>query len=329
MATPIDIDTAIEQFVTMEGGQEPRNYNYVQPFACCDAYDYAIDGDVNNVVTMVKNHWPLDKTDNRPWYSTTNTMGDKYYLYFKFDDDAEASRIPKSSRPGRWYLASGKQSTDPANVLGNPQAVKYVTQKASDFFVYRNGVDLCPNDPISDLWMGENLQQAANDFNLFQCKPKSGQTWVPVTTCDDPSSAWMFHGPWGSKNLDVCKLDDVVNELVKKQMDQLIFYRPDSDAIVRPYLEGIRKAIQDLKQNECMSTVDGTHGQFVKGCQRVCDAIEDLPFPVYIHGVFDAIYRTYQASITTWEKDYKKCAEITNNLKKSFNGFKQFTGVNF
>ena len=27
MATPIDIDTAIEQFVTMEGGQEPRNYN--------------------------------------------------------------------------------------------------------------------------------------------------------------------------------------------------------------------------------------------------------------------------------------------------------------
>ena len=56
MATPIDIDTAIEQFVTMEGGQEPWNYNNVQPFACCDAYDYAIDGDVNNVVTMVKNH---------------------------------------------------------------------------------------------------------------------------------------------------------------------------------------------------------------------------------------------------------------------------------
>ena len=314
MASTLDIETAVNQFVSMTAGQ--GNYNDAKPFECCRGFNWTIDGDVDNVVRMqIHNGSPWEMTDGRHYYKGQDKNGVKYFLYFLLDEDDED--IPRESRSGRWYVGS---------TPGDRKSFKYVTKKSGEFIRYRNGFDLCPNDPAYDLWMGK-IPDGPTAFN-FKCTDSS--SWSPVTTCDNAGD-WLFNGPWAyeqqnGKNRDICQLDMVVQELVGKMKDQLIFHRPDGQHIIRKTFPKIVNAIKQLTDKECMRTIDDSR-LFVKGCTKVCDAIKDIPFPGEIAPVFGAIMKTFYASISTWEKDYKLCAEEFNNLKSGINGLDQFTGM--
>ena len=243
-------------------------------------------------------------------------------MYFQFDKNEKS--VPVNSRPGYWYIASAPYTVNAVNVLGNPNYVRYVTRDTKLLSEYKNGVDLCPNEPLDHLWNGEDIRETANASSLFICKPKRplGQ----VATCD--KSKWIYHGPWNSKNEEACRLDEVVNSLIRTQVQQLIHYRPDSENVAESYVTEIKDAIVNLAKKNCMRIIDENGAKFVEtGCSKVCDHIKDIENPRGINEAFSGIMKVFYGSITTWSDDYQFCHDEYNKLKISINKFNPFTGI--
>ena len=321
----IQFNTNIDHIVSMKASQPTSSFNQMMPyphdyFQCCEKFTWT-NGDAKPIT--MKNSW--QKSKHGRYYYTDEKSIAEHFLYFQFDSDADS--IHWKSRPGRWYI--GTRLDDPESALF--KTVKFDENFVTDPKMFRNGVDLCPNDPVYTLWEGK-IPTGPDAFN-FQCqrKPWERQDPVPVKTCAMKMDTNMFYGNSGSKNQDLCKLEDVINDIVSTQKNQLIFYRPDSNGKVDQYFPEIVNAIRQLRLQKCMRTIDATEnrvGDYVRGCSGVCDQIKNIDFPNDITPVFHMIMKAFWANIDIWDGNYKDCKREVNKLASSINALRQFTGVN-
>ena len=304
----VKADTTFDTFVSMEATHGNYNSNH-QNFPCCQVYEWTYAESEEPV--MMTRDWNKSASDR--YYYTTFFNGAEHYMYFQFDlvDNFRADRF------GRWYI--GEKLDDPDSAL----FYTIDNRNSVPFPAYQS----CPNAPFvgGNLWLHKQENKPMKESFKLKCADSENH-WrkrEPVTTCASKKSEKNY---FFEKDVDKCKFDMVVQELVKTQVAQLLVFRPDAENLnLMQWPNDMAQIIRDMTRNRCITTIDSNQhrvGSYIQDCSGLCNVIKDIEGPTDMGDVSKWIVETYFRSITSWENfdiwQREACLKsFTNLLQKN------------